>query len=76
MEHTIILCSAKCLSNSGLVSGAMLKNCDVDHSSWNLVTGSPAMELAQVAYIQLLEDWLVGLETVVMVSACSVSVGL
>lgn len=32
MEHKIILCSAKCLSNSGLVSGAVLKNCGVDHS--------------------------------------------
>lgn len=76
MEHKIILCSAKCLSSSGLVSGAALKNCGVDHSSWKLVAESPAMELAQVACIQLLEDGMVCLETVFMVSARSLSVGL
>lgn len=43
MEHKTILCSATFLSNSGPVSGAVLKNCSGDFSTWKLVTESPAM---------------------------------
>lgn len=47
MEHKTVLCSAKFLSNCGLVSGVVLKNCSVDFSSWKLITESLAMELAR-----------------------------
>lgn len=75
MEHKTILCS-EFPSNSGLVPGAVMKNCRVDSSSGKLVTESPAMGLAEVARVQLTEDWIVYLETLFVASALSPSVEL
>lgn len=68
MEHKTILCSAKFLSKSGLVSGFIL-NCNVGFSSWKLVTESSVMELAKGACLQLREDYVMSGNLVYVVSS-------